>query len=183
MAALTLFEAEFPPETPPVSTARCRREADAAEAGVRFQAPTSQSAGPAVQQRIFRNSSLPAQSDLLDPGLAGVYDQNPALSDTQPVDNGAVDFDGGRVQGYGSPPCGSQPGNGWYNPNQNGYYQPMKAYPSHDPAVQHAFNQECNAAQLANHYQSVAEQNAKAAEEKGAHVEQEIVCLRQSFQQ
>ncbi len=49
----------------------------------------------------------------------------------------------------------------------------MQTYPSPDPVVQQAFNQERYAAQLANHYQSVAEQNTKAAEEKAARIEQE----------
>ncbi len=34
LAAFTQFEVDFPPETPPANTARCRREADAADAGV-----------------------------------------------------------------------------------------------------------------------------------------------------
>ncbi len=50
LAAFTQFEIDFPPETPPVSTTRCRRETDAAGVGVRFHLPTGQSAGPAVQQ-------------------------------------------------------------------------------------------------------------------------------------
>ncbi len=50
LAAHTLFEAAFPSETLPVSTARCRRGVGAAEAGDRVQVPISQSVGPAVQQ-------------------------------------------------------------------------------------------------------------------------------------
>ncbi len=114
-----------------------------------------------------------------------MYNQNPTVSDTQQVDNGAVDYgdDGSRVQGYGPPPHGSQFDGGWYNPNQNGYYQPMQTYPSPDPIVQHAFNQEHYAAQLSNHYQSVAEQSSKMAEEKAACVEQENEWLHQTIQQ
>ncbi len=50
--------------------------------------------------------------------------------------------DGFGEQGYNLPPRESQLGSDWYNPNQNGYYQPPQNYPSPDPTVQHAFNQE-----------------------------------------
>ncbi len=114
-----------------------------------------------------------------------MHNQNPTLPDTQPVDNDMVNFGNNesRVQGYDPPPHRSQFKSGWYNPNQNGYYQPMQTYPSPDPVVQRAFDQECYAARLANHYQSVAEHNAKAAEERIAHAEQETEWLRQTIQQ
>ncbi len=58
LTATAQFKLDFPPEVPPVNTTRCRSETDTAGAGVRFQAPISQSTGPAVQQRIYWNSSL-----------------------------------------------------------------------------------------------------------------------------
>ncbi len=142
LAAFTQFEVDFPPETPSASTARCRRKAEAAEAGVRFNLPTSQTVDPAVRQRIFQNSSLPVQNDLLNPGLANVHNQNPALFSACPANNEAEDY---GAQGYNPPLHESQLGSGWHDPNQNGYYQPQHNYPSTDPTVQHAFNQECYA--------------------------------------
>ncbi len=148
LAAFTQFEVDFPPETPPANTARCRREADAADAGVRFNEPTRQTVDPVVRSQIFQNSSLLVQNDLLSPSLAGAHNRNSALSNTQLADNEAVNYgdDEGRVQGYDPPPHESQLGSGWYNPNQNGYYQPMQTYPSPDPVVQHVFDQEHYAA-------------------------------------
>ncbi len=140
---------------------------------------------PVVQSQVFQNSSLPAQNDLPNSGLAGVHNQNPALSNSQFIGDEAVDFgdDNSRAQGYDPPPHRSQLGSGWYNPNQHRYYQPMQTFPSPHPVVQHVFNQEHYTAQLANHYQLVTEQKAKAAEEKAACVEQENEWLRQTIQQ
>ncbi len=64
LAAFTQFEVDFPPETPPANTARCRREADAADAGVQFNEPTRQTVDPVMRSQIFQNSSLPVQNDL-----------------------------------------------------------------------------------------------------------------------
>ncbi len=50
LAAFTQFEVDFLPETPPASTARCRREAEAAEAGVRFNLPTSRATADFSEQ-------------------------------------------------------------------------------------------------------------------------------------
>ncbi len=144
LAAVTQFELDFPSEMLSANTTRCRSGTDTAGAGVQFQMPTGQSARAATQQRIFQNSSLPAQNDLLDPGLAGTPNQTPILSNTQLADNEAGD--NGRVQSHDPLPCESQSGSGWYNPNWNGYYQPMQTYPLPDPVVQHAFDQEHYAA-------------------------------------
>ncbi len=172
--AVTQFELDYPSGKLSANIARCRSETNTVGAGVRSQMPTSQSARPAVQQQVFQNSSLPIQNDLLDPGLAATSNRTPILPNTQFADNGVDDE--GRVQHHDPPPREFQPGNGWYNPNLNGYYQPMQTYPSPDPIVQHAFDQECYAARLANHYQSVAK-------EKVAHAEQEIERLHQTIQQ
>ncbi len=85
--------------------------------------------------------------------------------------------------GHGPPPRGSRLSNGWDDLNQDGCYLLMQIYQSPDLVVQHALDQERYAAQLASHYQSVAERNAKAAEEKAVHAEQEIDWLRQTIQQ
>ncbi len=116
-----------------------------------------------MRQRIFQNSSLPVQNDLLNPGLANVHNQNPALSSAHPADNEVEDYgdDDYGAQSYNPLLRKSQLGSGWHDPNQNGYYQPQHNYLSPDPAVQHAFDQERYAARLANYYQMVAEQNAK----------------------
>ncbi len=107
----------------------------------------------------------------MDPGLPGVYSQNTALSDTQPVDSGVVNLSESRAQGYDPPPRGSQFGSDWRNLNQDGYYQPMQIHSFSNLTLQHAFDQERYAAQLAEYYQSVAEQNAKAAEERSVYME------------
>ncbi len=112
-----------------------------------------------------------------------MHNLNPALSTTQLVDNGAVNLNAGRVLGHGPPPRESQSSNGWYNPNQNGSYLPTQTYQSPNPIVQHALAQEHYAAQLASHYQLVAERNAKVAEEKATRAEQEIDRLHRVIRQ
>ncbi len=167
LAAVTQFELDFQSEPESANTAHCRGETDTAGAGVRFQPPTGQSTRPAAQQRIFQNSSLPVQNDLLDPGLVDANEQNPTLFDIPPVDDDTVNYSDNesRVQGYDPPLHEPQFEDDWYNPNQNGYYQPMQTYPSSDPVMQHAFDQERYAARLASYNQSLAELNAKLAEE------------------
>ncbi len=176
LTVVTQFEMNLSPETSPVNTAHCRNKVATAGSVVRFQLPTDQVAGLAVRPRFFWTSSLPVLNGLLDAGLAGVCSQNPALSNTQPVGNGAVDFGSNKrkVQGYDLSMHASQYKSRWNNPNQNGYYQPMQNYPSSDPVVQHAFNQEHYAAQMANHYQLVAKQNANATEERSARAKWKI---------
>ncbi len=94
LAAFTQFEVEFPPETPPASTARHRREVGVADAGVRFAVPPRQSSivDLVVQPQTFQNSSLLAQNDLLNPALASIQNENPAPSGMQFADDEAEDY-------------------------------------------------------------------------------------------
>ncbi len=88
-----------------------------------------------------------------------------------------------RELGYNLPPCEFQPSSAWYDPNQGRYYLPPQNYPLPDPVIWNTFDQERYTARLANHYQSVTEQNAKVAEDKTAHAKQEIEWLHQTIQQ
>ncbi len=127
LAALEQFEIEFPPETPPVSAARQRREAGAADTSVRFAMPPRQpsSVDPALRQQIFQNSSLLVNYDPLASTLASIQKENPAPSGTQFADDEVEDYgdDDGEL-GYTPPLHDFQPGSDWYDPNQGGYYQP-----------------------------------------------------------
>ncbi len=101
--ALEQFEIKFPPDTPPVCTARLRREAGATEAGIHFAMPTRQpsTVDPALQKIIFQNSSLP---NLSDPTLAGVQNVNLTSSGAPFTNDEVDDYEGDEgEQGYHLP--------------------------------------------------------------------------------
>ncbi len=109
---------------------------------------------------------------------------NPTPSGAQFANDEAEDYEGDEGElGYNLPPHNSQHSSDWHDPNQGGYYQPPQYYPSPDPEVQSAFDQEHYAAQLANYYQSIAEQEAVHAQQEAAHAKQEIDQLCQMIRQ
>ncbi len=144
LAAFEQFEVEFPLETPPVSTARQRREAGAADASVHFATLPHQpsTVDLALRWQIFQNSSLLAHYDPLAPTLHLAHSLPMMKLRSMKITKGSWAT---------THPHDFQLSSDWYDPNQGGYYQPLQDYLSPDPAVQNAFDQERYATQLTNY--------------------------------